>query len=127
VSRFGNGRPPGGDGEPDVLHGWGLIDARLPAMVLFSALEERLEDLAQARAAVLLGAPTYETYRLGDPAVPADVHAVAAVIEPIGPLWAVHAWAHFRARTLPAAAREVADRYGVPAADPSAAYLGGGP
>lgn len=125
MSRFGNDRRPAAADEPDTLHGWAFLDVRCPALVLFGVLEQQLEDAAQDLGAVVLGAPTYETFRLHDPGVPDEVRVQALQVEHVGPVWFVHAWTRFAFRTAPAAARAVADLYGVPAAELDAAFTGG--
>jgi hypothetical protein len=128
MSRFGNVRMPAATDEPDVLHGWALVDHSEGALTLFHALERQLEEVAEQLHVVIDSAPTYETFLLTDPGVPASVRTVAEQLLPTtGPTWAVHTWAHFRARTQPAAAAEVAELYDVPAAELDAALIGGGP
>jgi hypothetical protein len=119
---------PAATDEVDVLHGWALIDHSEGALSLFHALERQLDQVATELHVVIDSAPTYETFLLTDPGVPPTVRAVAEQLLPTtGPTWAVHTWARFRARTQPAAAREVAELYGVPAAELDAALIGGGP
>lgn len=126
MSRFGNVRLPAATGEPDVLHGWALVDVSEGALTLFHALERQIEQVAGQMGVVVMDAPTYETFLLSDPGVPPSVRRVAEQLLPVpGPTWCVHAWAHFQLRTHPAAAREVADTFGVPAAELDEALTGG--
>jgi hypothetical protein len=124
MSRFGNARPPAAEGERDVLHAWALVNQQSPALLLFELLEQQLDDVAQRLGAVTLGSPTYETFRPADPGVPPELRVAAAACD-CGPVWLVHGWVRFQARTQPAAAREVADLYGVPTAELNAALIGG--
>jgi hypothetical protein len=124
MSRFGNERLPSAAGEPDVLHSWALIDHATPALTTFAVLERQLDEVAQRLGVVTVGAPTYET-SLPTDHVPVEVRAAAAHVALVAPLWFVHAWVRFQARTHPAAAREVAELYGVPEAELDAALIGG--
>jgi hypothetical protein len=104
MSRFGNVRTPAATGEPDVLHGWALVDASEGALSLFHALERQIDEVAGQMGVLVTDAPSYETFLLSDPGVPATVRLVADQMLPAaGPTWCVHAWAHFQMRTLPAA------------------------
>lgn len=122
MSRFGNDRLPAADGEPDVVHSWALVTDASLAVTTFAVLERTLDEVAQRLGVVAVGAPTYETFLPTD-RVPVEARAAAAHVAQ--PLWFVHAWVRFQVRTHPAAAREVAELYGVPAAELDAALIGG--
>lgn len=125
MSRFGNDRWPAADGEPDVVHGWALVNPGSPALETFAVLERELDEVAQRLGAVAVGAPTYETFLTTDLGVPLPLRIAACQVQAPGPVWFVHGWVRFQARSLPAAAREVAQVYGVPAAELDAALTGG--
>lgn len=109
MSRFGNPLPPAEADAPDVLHGWALVDGVSLAMQTFAALEHVLEDLAQQRYAVTVGAPAYETFRLSDPGVPAPVREWGCGVATTPDSWWVHGWVRFEDRMagLPTCAVEV--------------------
>ena len=75
MSRLGNHTMPMLLAAPAAVHEWGAIADHVGAVTMLHLLEAQLEEQAKARGAVLATPPVYETYRLGDPHVPATVTA----------------------------------------------------